>query len=120
MTIMSILPIEADRDGPSFRAVAGERQSTGRTMGEALDALAAQLSDQETATFLVVRERRADRFFDEADQARLAELMDRWRSARDSGTDFSTWDQAELDRLVEAEVRATEARAASLASALGR
>jgi hypothetical protein len=42
MTTITILP-----EDKSFRAVAGERESIGRTAGEALDALTAQLDDDE-------------------------------------------------------------------------
>ena len=42
MTKVAILPVVDDGGGLSFRAVAGDRQSLGRTAGEALDALNAQ------------------------------------------------------------------------------
>ena len=113
MTIMSILPIASDGDGPAFRAVAGEKQSTGRTIGEALDALAAQFTAEEADTFLVVRERRGDRFFGEIDQGRLADLMDRWRAARDRGEELAADAQRELDELVEAELQASGERGAT-------
>ena len=44
MTAIAIIP-ESLPDGPSFRAVAGQRQSVGRTPGEALDSIARQLTD---------------------------------------------------------------------------
>ena len=43
MTTITILPKNSD----SYRAVTGDKESTGRTAGEALDALASQLSDEE-------------------------------------------------------------------------
>jgi hypothetical protein len=53
-----------------------------------------------------------DRFFSEPQQQRLEELMARWRQARDSGRALSPEDQAELEGLIEAELRAAGERAA--------
>jgi hypothetical protein len=83
MTTVAILP-EATEAGTTYRAVAGEKQSVGRTAGEALDALTAQLSDEEAGTLVVVQNLRPDRFFTAAQQDRLSELMSRWRTARDT------------------------------------
>ena len=118
MTMVSILPLDAFGDDPSYLAVAGGRRSTGRTVGEALDGLAAQLTDDEAATLLVVRGARPDGFFGALEIRRLDDLMRRWREARDLGGAWSREDQAELDELVEAEVRASGARAGALADAL--
>jgi hypothetical protein len=38
MTKITILPVPAEKGGVSYRAVAGNRQSHGKTAGEALDA----------------------------------------------------------------------------------
>lgn len=57
MTTITILPEKSD----SYRAVAGDKESTGRTAGEALDALASQLEDEEAGTLVIVLNRRADR-----------------------------------------------------------
>ncbi len=50
MTKVAILPIPTEKGEVSYRAVAGDRQSHGRTAGEALDALTTQLSDEEAST----------------------------------------------------------------------
>ena len=71
MTTITILPEKAD----SYRAVAGDKESTGRTAGEALDALTSQLEDEESGTLVIVQNRKPDEFFDAAQQARLTELM---------------------------------------------
>jgi hypothetical protein len=55
-----------------------------------------------------------DRFFTRQQQQRLAELMDLWRAARDTGAPWSGEEQTELDALVNAELRAANDRAASL------
>jgi hypothetical protein len=117
MTMIAILPESA---GPTttFRAVAGRVESTGRTPGEALDALTAQLDASETGTLVVVQQQRPDRYFSAAQQLRLAELMQRWRAARDTGGPWSAAEQAELDALIAAELQAATDRAAALARQL--
>ena len=57
MTTITILPEKND----SYRAVAGDKESTGRTAGEALDALTLQLEDEEGGTLVIVQNRKADR-----------------------------------------------------------
>jgi hypothetical protein len=114
MTKVAILPIPTEKGNISYRAVAGDRQSHGRTAGEALDALTAQLSDDETSTLVIVQNLRSDRFFNTSQQQRLAELMDRWRTARDKGESLPTDQQAELEALTEVELGAAAGRAAAL------
>jgi hypothetical protein len=85
-----------------------------------LDALTAQLSADEASTLVIVQSLRPDHFFTAAQQQRLATLMARWRTARDQGGTLPVDEQTELEALVEAELRASAARAAALADALGR
>lgn len=120
MTRVSILPVPDETGAISYRAVAGPKHSQGHTAGEALDALTAQFSKEEAGMFVVVQNLHPDRFFTAAQQRRLAELMDRWRDARDRGEAFPSDEQAELDALVEAEFRAAASRAAALADEVGR
>ncbi len=94
MTTITILPEEKN-----FRAVAGQRESVGRTAGEALDALTAQLEDEESGTLLVIQKQRPDKFFGVKEQNRLSELMSR----KESQT-LSTEEKSELEKLVEAEL----------------
>jgi hypothetical protein len=63
---------------------------------------------------LVVQHLRPDEFFTAQQQQRLQELMNRWRAARDAQRSLPCEEQAELDGLVEAEVRAAAQRAAAL------
>lgn len=114
MTTISILPEPLPASGKKYRAIAGKQQSVGDTPGEALDALTSQMSDQESGTLLVVQQMRPDRFFNETQQKRLAELMTRWRTARDQGTALSAAEQAELEQLTAAELEAATHRAAAL------
>ena len=69
MTTITILPEEKN-----YRAVAGKKESVGRTIGAALDALTAQLDEEESGTLVVIQNQRPDKFFTLAQQKRLAEL----------------------------------------------
>ncbi|HEV3260974.1 MAG TPA: hypothetical protein VG013_29245 [Gemmataceae bacterium] len=120
MTKVAILPERTERGEIAYRAIAGQRQSVGKTAGAALDALTALLPAEETGTLVIVQDLRPDRFFSAQQQQRLQQLMARWHGARDAGTALSTEEQAELDVLVEAEVRAASQRATALLNELGQ
>ena len=72
MTAIAILPDSPAGPHPAFRAVAGSRHSVGRTPGEALDALAAQLGADEAGTLIVVQHLKPDSFFTADQHRRLA------------------------------------------------
>jgi hypothetical protein len=120
MTRVAILPVSTAMGALSYRAVAGDKHSEGRTAGAALDALTAQFSEDEAGILVIVQTLHPDRFFNAAQQQRMAELMDRWRSARNQGGSLPDDEQAELNALVEAETRASASRAAALADEAGR
>ena len=120
MTMVAILPLPSEYGELSYSAIAGASHAQGKTAGEALDALTAQLSADETSTLVIVQSRRPDRFFTAAQQQRLAVLMERWRAVRDQGYTLPLNEQAELEALIEAELQAAAARAATLADALRR
>jgi hypothetical protein len=61
---------------------------------------------------------RPDRFFTERQQQRLDALMAKWRAARDAGLGLSPEDQAELEGLIDDELRGAAARAAAIADGL--
>jgi hypothetical protein len=90
----------------------------GRTAGEALDALTPQLDESQAGTLVVVQQLRPDRFFTLQQQQRLEQLMSHWRQARDAGQSLPSPEQAELDALVEAELRAAAERAAAMVRGL--
>lgn len=96
MTTVAILPVSDASGQKSYRAVAGDKQSTGKTAGEALDALTVQLEGSEFATLLIIQSFRPDWFFSAEQQQRLSELMDLWRTARDRGESFPPEQQAEM------------------------
>ncbi len=118
MTTIAILPETPGVPATRFRAVAGQVQGVGRTAGEALDAVTAQLDESVGGTLVVVQQLRPDRFFTANQQNRLGELMALWRKARDGNGALSAEDQAELDALADAELRAAGARAAALVRGL--
>ena len=120
MTKVAILPESTEPGRITYRAIAGRQQSVGKTAGEALDALTSTLSDEASATMVIVQHQRPDEFFNAQQQARLKELMLRWRAARDGGSSLAPGEQSELDALVEAETRAAGERAAALLKELER
>jgi hypothetical protein len=118
MNTITIFPENPQAPTPRFRAVSGEKQSVGATAGEALDALTAQLGEPRATTLVVVQPMQVDALFTAEQQQRLAELMARWRAARDAGTLLPADEQAELDALVEAELHAAMQRSTALAQQL--
>ncbi len=121
MTAISILSVSAE-NSIYYEAVTKNKRSSGKTAGEALDALLGQLSEEEAGTLVIVQNYRPDRFFSAEQQKRLSELMNRWRDLRDSPTEtlrdrdltLTSQEQAELNALVEAELNASAKRTAAL------
>ena len=114
MTRVAILPELGEGGTIRYRAIAGEQQCVGKTAGEALDAISAQLPTDKTGTLVVVQNHRADEFFTREKCVRLEQLMARWRAARDAGVTLPAAEQAELDSLVQEEIVAAGRRAAVL------
>lgn len=108
MTTITILPEEKN-----FRAVAGKKESVGRTIGEAIDKLTEQLGEEESGTLLVIQKQRADKFFDANSQKRLVELM-----AKKQNQALSAEEKTELESLVEAELNGARQRAEELVGGL--
>ncbi|MBE9065767.1 hypothetical protein IQ260_03775 [Leptolyngbya cf. ectocarpi LEGE 11479] len=119
MTTVAILPIADITGSTSYRAIAGDKSSVGATAGQALDALTAQLGETGFSALLVIQSCRPDSLFSADQQKRLSELMNLWRLARDSGQALPPVQQIELDALVEAELLAATARAATLTKSAG-
>ena len=110
MTTIAVVPADS---GAGFRAVADGAEATGLTPGQALDALAALPGRPTGTAVVIVRPAGADEFFTAAQHRRLADLMARWRAARDAGGPFPAADRAELDALTAAELQAAAARSAA-------
>jgi hypothetical protein len=120
MTKVAVYHVPADPESMPYRAVAGRTQARGRTAGEALDALASQLPQDEADTLVIVRSMSPDRFFTAAQRRRLEQLMALRREALAQNARLDAGDEAELERLVDAEVHATSERAAALLRGLGQ
>lgn len=114
MTTVSILPISSVSGEKSYRAIAGDKQWVGKTAGQALDGLTAQLGEDDFSALIVIKSFHPDLFFSADQQKRLSELMNLWRVARDRGETLLLEQQAELDNLVDAELRAATARTTAL------
>jgi hypothetical protein len=63
MTTVAILPVSNVHGEKTYRAIAGDKQSVGKTAGQALDALTAQFGDIEFGTLLVIQSFCPDIFF---------------------------------------------------------
>lgn len=111
MTTIAIV-LEQGGGQPTFSAVAAERQATGRTAGEALDALNSQLGVGEAGAPIIVQEFRPDEFFPAEQRDRLSELMALRREAREKGSELPPSELVELESLVEEETRGATGRAA--------
>jgi hypothetical protein len=104
MTTITILPEEKN-----YRAVAGKKESVGRTAGEALDALTSQLDEEESGTLVIIQNRRSDKFFNASQQTRLTSLMEKRKTQT-----LSAAEETELENLVEAELNGARQRAKKL------
>ena len=97
MTTVAMVPVVDARGEKADRVVAGDQRSVGKTTGQALDALTAQLDPMAVGGLLFVQGFQPDAWFTAARQERLAELMRAWRAARDRGEEPPPARQAELD-----------------------
>ena len=120
MTRVAVYHESTDPGAMPFRAVSGKNQAMGRTAGEALDALAAQLPREDADTLVVVRNMGPDRFFGTAERGRLEELMASRREAVAGKSVMTAREEAELEGLVDAEIRAATERAKALFHDLSR
>jgi regulator of protease activity HflC (stomatin/prohibitin superfamily) len=107
MTSIAMRTENRQAGAPQFRAVAGHRQCVGRTMGEALDALATDWDDdiQEIAVF--IQRLQPDAYFTAAQYHRMQELLTRRAT-------LTAEERVELETLIDAELDATVARTGSL------
>lgn len=120
MSIVTIFPETGEHSSIRFRAVGGDQDAVGATAGEALDALQSKMGGDSASSLLVLEGMKPDRFFNEQQQQRLEQLMGQWRAARDQGGSLPPAEQAELQTLVELELKASGDRAEAIARALGR
>ena len=107
---MSAIAIRAEHSAaglPQFRAVAGQRQSVGRTMGEALDALTAAWGTTFRRRQSSSNGSQPDVYFTAAQCTRMQELLARRAT-------LTAAERAELETLIDAELEATIVRTESL------
>ncbi|QEH35632.1 hypothetical protein OJF2_41850 [Aquisphaera giovannonii] len=114
MTRVSLLHESSGPSSMEYRALAAGIQAAGRTAGEALDALASQLPQEDGQTLVIVRGMAPDRYFTAEQRGRLRELMGRKREAAAGDSALTEQKEAELARLIDAEVRAATERADAL------
>jgi hypothetical protein len=107
MTSIAIRTDSSNADTPRFRAVAGNRQAVGRTMGEALDALTADWGDDIRETVVFIQRFESDTYFTAAQYHRMQELLTR-RAV------LTAEERGELEALIDAELDATIARTEGL------
>ena len=100
MTIATIRTDARAADDAKFVARSGNLRGVGRTMGEALDALAAQWAEITQPVPVIIQHFGPDRFFTQAQYDRMQELRRRIGS-------LSPEEQAELASLIDAELAAT-------------
>ena len=74
MTTIAIIPENPGSPTTTYRAVAGELHSVGKTPGQALDALTAQIGAIDGSALVLVHRPEPDEFFTAAQQQRLNEL----------------------------------------------
>ena len=115
---IEIIREQQDSQPVVYRALRGNHQASGATPGEALDTLEslleAQAEEPNEVTLVILQRFRPDAFFGVEQQARLQQLMGRWREARERGETLLPAEQAELEWLAQAEWRAASQRARAL------
>jgi hypothetical protein len=114
---VAILPITDPSGSVTYQAISGSHFATGRTAGEALDALTAQFPNLTSVPLLMLQSFQEDQFFNLLQQNRLATLMAQWRSARDQDQPLATPQSEELEALVATELDAAIARTQALIAA---
>lgn len=103
MTAIAIRSDQKETGERRFRAIAGDRQSLGKTMGEALDALTAEWGDSVQETIVLIQRFQPDQYFTQAQYDRMQALLARCPT-------LTPEERTELEALIDAEVDATVAR----------
>ena len=96
MTKIELVEERTGGEEKCFRAVAAHHQAMGRTAGEAIDALTAQIPPEEADTLIIVRGLRGDRFSKHPGTPKSGRLeeppsrfvprgQDQWEGDRDTG-----------------------------------
>lgn len=99
MTTVTIAHEPANGMESRFRASSLGREAVGRTAGQALDALTADLDLTANGSTVIIIDARADEFFTADQQRRMMELKLRHRAALDGGPPMPPAELAELQDL---------------------
>ncbi len=118
MKTVVILP--SSENGKSFRAVSGEKESFGMTIGEALDALTVQFENSDSETLFIVQRFQPDEFFTAEQQKRLSQLMENLRQAEAENREMNPKEREELEGLIDAELEGSANRVAKIADKFGK
>jgi hypothetical protein len=114
MSTIAVSPDSASSSPMMFRAIAGDREGIGPTVGDAVNAVTGPSAEVGETTLVIVQPMRPDRFFGAEQIRRLKELMTKWRDALNAGAKIPAGEQAELDALVAAELEAMIERTKAL------
>jgi hypothetical protein len=120
MTQVTLIHDAADPETMPYRAVAGKIQAMGRTAGEAIDALTARMEPENAQTLVIVRNLSGDRYFTDEQRQRMERLISQHKRSLEGHAAWTRDDEAELIRLVDAELKAATERAEALCRELGR
>jgi len=107
-------------DNKIYRAISNGKSSSGKTIGQAVDALTAQFENPDDETLYIVQRWQPDDFFTAEQQKRLSELMKKLRDAQNFNQEFTLEDREELEKLIKAELEGSGKRAEKIANELGR
>lgn len=116
---MKAIVLPENKNANYFVAFSGKKNSFGKTIGEAVDALTEQLEPSEQNTVVYVRDFQPDEFFTVEQQQRMSVLMAKWREARDADQQLAPQEQIELEKLIEEELEGSGRRAEKIANLLG-
>ena len=103
MSNVSVFPDASNTTPRLYRAVAGDREAVGLTVGDAVNGVTEPMGDPSETMLILVQPMQPDRFFNAEQIHRLKELMTKWRTALNAGTALPAAEQAELDDLVRVE-----------------
>ena len=112
----AVVVLPNSQNSGNYRAISGKKTSFGKTIGEALDSLTEQISDEPNPV-IYIQDFQPDEFFTAEQQNRLSELM---QKLRDNNSNISAEEQSELEKLIDEELEGSGKRVAKIAEKLGK
>ena len=110
----TVLVLPNHQKGRNFHAVSGEKESFGKTVGEAVDSLTSQFENGGDETLYIVQRFSPDEFFTAEQQKRLAYLMNKLHEAQNRNEKLPPEEREELEKLIEVELEGSGRRAEKL------